>query len=44
MGLLEVVPKIFSLKVLLKLVASPLTGQWKKGRDMATNYMMVAIR
>jgi 2-polyprenyl-6-hydroxyphenyl methylase/3-demethylubiquinone-9 3-methyltransferase len=26
------------------LVASPLTGQWKTGRDMETNYMMVGIR
>jgi 2-polyprenyl-6-hydroxyphenyl methylase / 3-demethylubiquinone-9 3-methyltransferase len=26
------------------LVASPLTGQWKTGRDMGTNYMMVGIR
>jgi 2-polyprenyl-6-hydroxyphenyl methylase / 3-demethylubiquinone-9 3-methyltransferase len=26
------------------LVASPLTGQWKTGRDMKTNYMMVGIR
>ena len=37
-------PKIFSLKALLKLVACLLTAQWKTGRDMATNYMMVAIR
>jgi 2-polyprenyl-6-hydroxyphenyl methylase / 3-demethylubiquinone-9 3-methyltransferase len=26
------------------LVASPLTAQWKTGRDMGTNYMMVGIR
>ena len=26
------------------LVASPMTGQWKTARDMATNYMMAAIR
>ena len=26
------------------LVASPFTAQWKTGRDMATNYMMVGIQ
>jgi 2-polyprenyl-6-hydroxyphenyl methylase/3-demethylubiquinone-9 3-methyltransferase len=26
------------------LVANPLTAQWKTGRDMGTNYMMMAIR
>ncbi len=26
------------------LVADPLTAQWRTGRDMAVNYMMVGIR
>jgi 2-polyprenyl-6-hydroxyphenyl methylase/3-demethylubiquinone-9 3-methyltransferase len=26
------------------LVADPLTGRWRTGRDMGVNYMMAAVR